>query len=122
MVMREVRGGASVQDVIDESVEPVRKERLSEPVEQRKAPAPRGSKRSKNDATDEGIESGRQVVRLLNILRALESAPDGLTVRELMDDVQLGCGMRQVYRNLHHLEAAGFPLVKEGTRWRVDGP
>ncbi len=61
------------------------------------------------------------MVRLLNILRALEGARQGLTVRELMDQVELGCGIRQVYRSVDHLVLAGFPLVKEGTRWRIDG-
>lgn len=68
---------------------------------------------------DDG-ESGRQIVRLLNILRALEGARNGLTVRELMAQLELDCGIRQLYRSLDHL-AKVFPLVKEGPRWRIDG-
>src|SRR5690606_33686713 len=53
----------------------------------RKRAAESTRKQRKKRSADE-VESGKQVVRLLNILRTLEGARHGLTVRELMDQVE----------------------------------
>lgn len=95
----------------------VRAKRLK-PISNQPSERKRGKRIPRDMSADDG-ESGRQMIRLLNILRALEGARNGLTVRELMDQLDLGCGMRQVYRSLKHLEKV-FPLVKEGPRWRID--
>lgn len=65
---------------------------------------------------------GRQVIRFLNILRALENTRRGLTVKELIHDLELECDMRTVYRDLDHLRRAGFSIVEEEARYRVLTP
>ncbi len=62
---------------------------------------------------------GRQVVRQLTILRALENARRGLTVAQLHELVPDGCVLRTVYRDVEQLQQAGFPLVEEDGRWKV---
>lgn len=64
-------------------------------------------------------ERGRQVVRQLTLLRALDSARRGLTVAELHELVADGCTLRTVYRDLDHLSQAGFPLEEVAGRWSL---
>ncbi len=66
-------------------------------------------------------ERGRQVTRLLDLLRALENARHGLSVQDIIEQLDGGCSQRTVYRDLQHLQAAGFPIVGEEGRYRVDG-
>lgn len=122
MSERRDRGGGDATARASREDDLVRAKRLGDSggrTPPRKAAESTRKQRKKRSADE--VESGKQVVRLLNILRTLEGARHGLTVRELMDQVELGCGIRQVYRGLDHLVSAGFPLVKEGTRWRIDG-
>lgn len=116
MSVRADRRGATAKAERAGAARPDRAKRLdpSDMRVQRK----RGKGSAKTLQSDEG-ESGKQVVRLLNILRALEGARHGLTAREVLDQLELDCGIRTVYRSLGQLEAV-FPLVKEGPRWRID--
>ncbi len=66
-------------------------------------------------------DRGRQVTRLLDILRALESAHLGLTVEQLLEQLRLNSSQRTVYRDLDHLETAGFPIERHGSRFVVSG-
>lgn len=63
----------------------------------------------------------QQVVRQWRLLRRLESAPEGLTVAELLGEE--GGSARNVYRDLEALQSAGFPIYNapgEGhSRWRL---
>lgn len=67
-------------------------------------------------------ERGRQVIRFLDVLRALENTRRGLTVKELVDQLELTCDPRTVYRDLEHLKRAGFDVVEEDSRYRIEGP
>ncbi len=62
---------------------------------------------------------GRQVVRQLTILRALENARRGLTIAQLHELVAEDCVLRTIYRDVEQLQQAGFPLVEEDGRWKV---
>lgn len=66
-------------------------------------------------------QRGRQVTRALLILKALENSRRGLTVQELLSELQLDCGERTVYRDLEHLQKAGFSLIVEEHRYRLSG-
>lgn len=66
-------------------------------------------------------QRGRQVTRALLILKALENSRRGLTVQELLSDLQLDCGERTVYRDLENLQKAGFSLTVEDHRYRLSG-
>src|SRR5690606_23300303 len=65
---------------------------------------------------------GRQVIRQLTLLRALENARRGLSVGELHALVGEECVQRTIYRDIEQLQAAGFPLEEEKGRWRVMVP
>lgn len=67
-------------------------------------------------------ERGRQVIRFLDVLRALENTRRGLTVKELKSQLELDCDTRTVYRDLEHLKRAGFSVVEEDSRYRIEGP
>lgn len=67
-------------------------------------------------------ERGRQVVRLLDLLRTLEGARRGLTVKELLGQPGISCSERTIYRDLDHLAQAGFQVLQEEGRFRVMGP
>lgn len=64
-------------------------------------------------------ERGRQVTRLLDLLRALERSRCGLTVQQLIEQLDLACSERTVYRDIQHLQSAGFAVVQEEARYRV---
>lgn len=66
-------------------------------------------------------ERGRQVTRLLDLLRALEGTRRGLSVRELIEQLDPNRAQRMVYRDLEHLQAAGFAVVCEDARYRIEG-
>lgn len=66
-----------------------------------------------------GEDRGRQVVRLLTLLRALENARRGLTAQELHAAVEKDCSLRTIYRDVGHLQQAGFPIAEEQGHWRV---
>jgi predicted DNA-binding transcriptional regulator YafY len=65
---------------------------------------------------------GRQVVRQLTLLRAIEAARRGLTIAELHDLLEEPCNVRTVYRDVEQLQLAGFPLVETEGRWTVLHP
>lgn len=77
--------------------------------------------RERGPARAKPLDRGRQVVRLLTILQALERSKRGLTVQELIANLELNCTVRTVYRDIEHLQAAGIRLIEEDRRWRVDG-
>lgn len=64
---------------------------------------------------------GNQVSRLYGLVRALAASKYGLPAAELAR--RNHWATRTVYRDLHALEQAGFPLVRvEGARWKlIDG-
>lgn len=66
-------------------------------------------------------ERGRQLRRILRLVRKLEHSRSGLTIEELGDELDVG--RRTVYRDLRALEEAGFRLETSGgdgtpTKWR----
>lgn len=66
-------------------------------------------------------ERGRQLSRILKIIRRLEHSKTGMTLDDLC--AALGVSRRTVYRDLHSLEGAGFRIESEGglgeeKRWR----
>lgn len=67
-------------------------------------------------ASDEG---GRQVVRLITILQALDSSRLGLTVADLIHRLENTCDQRTIYRDIGCLERAGFTIEKDGTRHKL---
>jgi predicted DNA-binding transcriptional regulator YafY len=61
-----------------------------------------------------------QVVRILTLAHALAQSRRGVALKTLAE--RHGWSLRSVYRDLHALEEARFPVVKEGERYRlVDG-
>ena len=93
------------------------------PVKRAK-PLPKGnSARASSDKllSARGEERGRQVVRLLRIMRVLEAARFGLTVQELIEHAELECSERTVYRDLEHLAQVGFQVAPEDGRYRIQG-
>jgi predicted DNA-binding transcriptional regulator YafY len=64
---------------------------------------------------------GRQIIRQWKVLRALEQSHQGLTVADLRGVVAdpEPSSERTLYRDLEHLQAAGFPLEQRDGRWRV---
>src|SRR6188768_2507387 len=86
-------------------------ERADKAPAKRAKPLPKGS--SARTTSDKLLsarveERGRQVVRLLRIVRALEAARYGLTVQQLIEQAVLDCSERTVYRDLDHLAQVGF--------------
>jgi predicted DNA-binding transcriptional regulator YafY len=65
---------------------------------------------------------GRQVVRQLTLLRAIEGARRGLTIAQLHELLDEPCNVRTVYRDVEQLQLAGFPLVETEGRWQVMRP
>lgn len=65
------------------------------------------------------MSKGRQVVRQWKVLRVLEAARSGLTAEDIVEGLDERCVVRTVYRDLEQLEAAGFPIVNEQGRWRL---
>lgn len=63
---------------------------------------------------------GNQIARQWRILRLLESTRTGLRAREIHDALGGGMSERTIFRDLQHLQEAGFPLFfEDGSRWRV---
>jgi predicted DNA-binding transcriptional regulator YafY len=60
------------------------------------------------------------VVRLLTILRLLDNARRGMTAQELTHALEDSCTLRTVYRDVQHLEQAGFPVASEEGRVFID--
>lgn len=69
--------------------------------------------------TEHSVRRGRQVIRHLRILSALDAAPQGLTVHQVLHAVGRDCALRTIYRDLEQLEQAGFALMPEDQRWRL---
>ena len=63
-----------------------------------------------------------EVIRQWNMLRSIEAAHYGLTVRDLADAA--GVHIRTIYRDLLALQEAGFPLIDESrdnhTYWKLN--
>ena len=68
------------------------------------------------------MSRGRQIVRQWTLLRALERSRRGLTVHELSDVLEGECSERTVYRDLHQLVEAGFPIADDEGTWRMLEP
>lgn len=67
-------------------------------------------------------DRGRQVIRLWKLLRLLEARHTPASIATLhaeLADLDEPCSTRTVRRDLAALEAAGFPLVEAGGRWRT---
>lgn len=67
---------------------------------------------------------GNQIARQWRILRLIEGAKNGLRAREIYEALGGDISERTVFRDLQHLQEAGFPLWKEDGqdgRWRVLG-
>lgn len=62
---------------------------------------------------------GNQIARQWRILRLLEGARDGLSARELHDQLDRQVSERTIFRDLQHLQDAGFPLREHRGRWCV---
>lgn len=63
---------------------------------------------------------GNQIVRQWRILRMLEGTRTGLRVREIHEQLGGKMSERTIFRDLEHLQAAGFPVyLDEENRWRV---
>lgn len=56
---------------------------------------------------------GDQMGRQWKIIQTLISKRQGKTVNELVDELELDCHPRTVYRDLEALQAAGFPIYTE---------
>lgn len=79
-------------------------------------PAERRAKRLREDDSE---RRGRQVTRLVKILAALSAAPRGLSVRDLLEVAGDGT-VRTLYRDLEHLQAAGFALTNGASVWKLE--
>jgi predicted DNA-binding transcriptional regulator YafY len=64
---------------------------------------------------------GNQITRQWRILRLLEGSKSGLRAREIHEALGGDVSERTVFRDLQHLQEAGFPLYEEDGRWRVLG-
>jgi predicted DNA-binding transcriptional regulator YafY len=64
---------------------------------------------------------GNQITRQWRILRLLEGRKCGLRAREIHEALGGDVSERTVFRDLQHLQEAGFPLYEEDGRWRVLG-
>ena len=64
----------------------------------------------------EGDVRGDQISRQWRLLQTLSERADGQTAQRLADDI--GVSVRTVYRDLHALEEAGFPLYTESVNGR----
>ena len=58
-----------------------------------------------------------QIVRILSVARALASTRRGISPKALAE--REGWNWRTVYRDIEALEAAGFPIEKDGGRVRL---
>ncbi|MBU1170809.1 MAG: transcriptional regulator [Proteobacteria bacterium] len=56
---------------------------------------------------------GDQMGRQWKVIQTLISAHHGKTVNELVDELELDCHPRTVYRDLEALQTAGFPIYTE---------
>ncbi|MHC4606499.1 MAG: helix-turn-helix transcriptional regulator, partial [Planctomycetota bacterium] len=61
-----------------------------------------------------GKERGRQLARILRLIRKFEHARTGFTMKELAKDMKIS--RRTLYRDLNALEGAGFRLETDGGR------
>ena len=63
---------------------------------------------------------GNQIARQWTIIKRLDSKRQGVTVGELAKE--LNCSPRTIYRDLDHLQEAGFPITDEkldgGNHWQ----
>ncbi len=81
-------------------------------------PTPRATERAKSVTA--GEHRGRQVVRHLKILAALSHASRGLSVTQLREVTDEDCTIRTLYRDLEHLQTAGFALTSDDGRWSAN--
>ncbi len=68
-----------------------------------------------------------QVTRVITVIQLLEANPRGFSVRELHERLEqsgISCSPRTIYRDLAAIEAAYFPVTREGTgdeaRWKLN--
>ncbi len=64
-------------------------------------------------------DRGRQVSRVLESLRALETEPLGVTIADLIQRPHLSFPQRTLQSDLEHLQAAGFPINRQGDRYSL---
>ena len=57
-------------------------------------------------------ERGRQLLRILKLIKLFEHSRYGLTIKELCKEMDVT--RRTLYRDLDQLEEAGYRFVKEG--------
>ncbi len=84
-------------------------------------PSSAREKRAKSvTSSQHGEQRGRQVIRHLKILAALSHASRGLSVTQLREVTDEDCTIRTLYRDLEHLQAAGFALTSDDGRWSAN--
>lgn len=59
------------------------------------------------------------IIRTLAVAKALASSRRGVALRTLAD--KHGFALRNLYRDLHTLTAAGFTILEEDGRYRIEG-
>jgi proteasome accessory factor B len=64
---------------------------------------------------------GNQITRQWRILRLLESTRTGLRARDIQDRLGGDISERTIFRDLQHLQEAGFLLLEDQGRWRAHG-
>ncbi|MEZ4219622.1 MAG: WYL domain-containing protein [Polyangiaceae bacterium] len=64
-------------------------------------------------------QRGRQVIRLLKLLQALNGSR-GMSAQQLRELVGDGCTIRTLYRDLAHLQDAGFALTNDEGLWSAN--
>ena len=62
---------------------------------------------------------GSQVARQWRILRLLEGSRSGLRAVDIRNELEKEVTERTVFRDLRHLQDAGFALIEDNGRWRV---
>ena len=77
---------------------------------------------NKEVAVEKKAHRGRQVIRIIKILRMLEATQVGVTVNDLAKELEVD--PRTIFRDINVLEREGFPLERGtspvgGTRYRI---
>jgi len=65
------------------------------------------------------MSRGNQITRQWRLLRLIEGRKQGLRATELHEQLDCQVSERTIFRDLQHLQDAGFPLYEEGGRWRA---
>lgn len=66
------------------------------------------------------LDRGRQIIRQWKVLARLRAARLGLTIKELLEEVDEPCTERTLYRDVQQLQLAGFGVRKVEERWFCD--